>query len=302
MEYRILIVLLIMLTCFWGLPGCGEDKPEVVQEEMLSPPVEKIEDEEVVNEQDGESDSEEAAGHEAPSGNTPPAITSAEIMPFPAYTNTDLRVKVEGEDADGDWIDYAYQWMIVKRGATIEDAQELIEQTGPALSHKLFERDDAVAVKVTPSDWYSEGETYSTKFVVIVNAPPKIVSTPPGAAVDQYRYQVKAEDADGDKIRYSLGEGAPDGMKIDAQTGLLTWTLSPGNAGAYEVLVQAHDGNGGSSFQRFSLSMNVEQSPERNELQESEEPEDIEEPEGTEGLQDQGEAEKAQEPEKTDAW
>ena len=310
MIFRGLVVVMIGLVCFWGLPGCGEEKPEVVQEEIVTPEPEEAEVKEDVEEEIAES--EEESGEEAPSGNTAPTITSAKIMPFPAQTDTDLRVEVEAEDPDGDWINYAYQWVIVRAGDTLEDLEELEDQTAEILSHELFSRDDAVAVKITPSDWYAEGEPFKTKLVVIANSPPEIISSPTGASAELYEYQVKAEDSDKDTMTYKLGAESPSGMSIDAATGLLTWDTSKADRGAHEITIHVHDGHGGNSFQRFTLTLTEEAGTE--EGKNVEEVEDTEIVEETEDVEEYGEVEQTkdgqqpeefqefEEPEETDAW
>ncbi|HNR12341.1 MAG TPA: Ig domain-containing protein [Thermodesulfobacteriota bacterium] len=208
----------------------------------------------------GEASSESPEKTETPaarSANTPPRVRSAKILPTLVYTDTDAKVEVEAEDPDGDWVNYAYQWMKINAGEAVENAQELEGETEASLSHENFGRDDAIAVRITPSDWYSKGETYQSKYVVISNSAPSILSKPPAAASETYTYQVEAKDVDDDAIRFALAPEAPSGMTIDADTGLLTWTMKASDAGTYQVVVQAHDGHGGSAFQRFSLTVGV---------------------------------------------
>lgn len=260
-----LIMVGLMIVCLGT--GCGEEKqqPTEAQEQQAGMEhqegVEEAVTESAMTEHDSRGADDASMGTVA-SENTPPKITSAKVVPFPAYTDTDLRVEVESEDQNGDLVNYRYQWIKIGAGETIESALELEGQTGPTLSHELFTRDDALAVKVIPSDWYSEGEPYQTRFVVVFNSAPNIVSTPPAAASDVYTYQVQAKDADDDSIRYALGEGAPAKMTIDAQSGIITWPITKENTGTYEVVVQAHDGHGGSSFQRFSMTVGAESAPE----------------------------------------
>jgi hypothetical protein len=251
------MVVMVGLVFCWALPGCGDDKAEVTQQEPPKPAAQQMAVEEETEEvaEDEEISGEQMDGGEVSSGNTPPVITSAKIMPFPAYTNNDLRVEIEAEDPDSDWINYAYQWIMVPEGGTIEDLKELKGQTGETLSHELFGRGDAIAVKLVPSDWYGEGEEFSSKLVVIADSPPKIVSSPSGASSDSYTYQVKAEDPDGDELFYSLGVESPPSMTIDEKTGLVEWDIGKAEAGDHEVLIQVHDGHGASSYQRFTLTI-----------------------------------------------
>jgi hypothetical protein len=57
------------------------------------------------------------------------------------------------------------------------------------------------------------------------NTPPVITSTPVLRAAEglPYDYQVRAQDAEGDPLTYSLAR-APQDMAIDPATGLVTWT------------------------------------------------------------------------------
>ena len=80
----------------------------------------------------------------------------------------------------------------------------------------------------------SDTQTLTLRFPVVVpaplNAPPVIVSTPPGMPLvngQAFTYDVHAIDPDGDAVRYLLGRG-PAGMTIDPITGLINWTASGG--------------------------------------------------------------------------
>ena len=91
--------------------------------------------------------------------------------------------------------------------------------------------------------------------VVRRNENPRITSEAPAAAKYQtpYRYQVVAEDPNGDALAYevdavSLGRG----VTIDAG-GLLTWT--PQGVGPVSIGVRVSDGRGGEATQRFDLDV-----------------------------------------------
>ena len=64
-----------------------------------------------------------------------------------------------------------------------------------------------------------------------------------------FTYQAKAVDSDGDKLSYRLLE-APQGAKIDAATGLLTWAEP--QAGSFTFRIEADDGKGGTVVQSFT--------------------------------------------------
>ncbi|NIR29050.1 MAG: hypothetical protein GWN84_06985, partial [Gammaproteobacteria bacterium] len=89
----------------------------------------------------------------------------------------------------------------------------------------------------------------------IDNRPPEITSQPVTSALldAPYEYDVEATDPDGDTLAFELSE-SPAGMRIDASTGLVTWT--PSGAGDFPVQVTVRDGRGGVVSQSFSVEVN----------------------------------------------
>ena len=65
-------------------------------------------------------------------------------------------------------------------------------------------------------------------------------------------YPVKAQDAEGDPITFSLG-AHPDGMTIDPSTGLATWTPTASQVGSQHIEITASDNHGASTTQFFDL-------------------------------------------------
>ncbi len=106
------------------------------------------------------------------------------------------------------------------------------------LSSTFTTKGDGWACRVS-----SEGQTESSNIVTIKNSPPKITSSAvKTAAVDEiYRYTVKASDADGDDLVYSLLK-SPTGMNINVETGAITWTPNDNQSGSQSVSVQVTDG------------------------------------------------------------
>lgn len=70
-----------------------------------------------------------------------------------------------------------------------------------------------------------------------------------GTAGVAYRYECKATAADASAITYSVV--GPDGMTIDATTGVVTWT--PRSAGTYNVTVKATSANGATASQVYMI-------------------------------------------------
>ena len=112
-------------------------------------------------------------------------------------------------------------------------------------------RGDDITVKVTPCGAQGCGQPVVLRRQ-IVNMPP-MFSRQVSATFDGtlYTAQLSATDPDGDPVTYSL-EGAPDGMKIDASSGLIEWKVPQGVKGALVTAI-ASDGHGGTS--RMALNI-----------------------------------------------
>ena len=76
----------------------------------------------------------------------------------------------------------------------------------------------------------------------------------PVAIDTQYRYQLKAADADGDPLTFSLTQ-APLGMQIDATTGLISWSPTAAQLGSNAVSVRVADDHGGFDVQNFTVNV-----------------------------------------------
>jgi hypothetical protein len=88
--------------------------------------------------------------------------------------------------------------------------------------------------------------------VAEVNKIPQIASTPltTGQVGTAYRYQVLANDPDGDALRYWVI--GPKDMAISA-AGLITWV--PIRAGFFSIIVNVTDGRGGKARQAYTLTV-----------------------------------------------
>ncbi len=93
--------------------------------------------------------------------------------------------------------------------------------------------------------------------IVPANFPPRITSEPiTNTKVNtQYLYDVDAVDPEGDRISYSLIR-FPEGMAINAATGLITW--NPNLIGNYEVEVRARDVFNNFAVQRYTLTVSTD--------------------------------------------
>ena len=181
--------------------------------------------------------------------NGPPKALAVKLdPPRDIFHGVDIRAVPEGSDPDGDDIRWAYQWLINNQASPAE--------TAPVLRGDRFRRGDLVTVQVIPSDAEDAGKAYTPLALTIPNAPPKFTTMPPVAAESAvYRYDVHADDPDGDDVRYGLAS-APAGITIDPATGRLVWPITNQPSGRYSVEVIAEDGVGGRTSQYFTLAVN----------------------------------------------
>lgn len=180
--------------------------------------------------------------------NTPPEVVSVSLSPQGFYHGIDLTSSAQGRDADGDDITYTYTWLI-------NDDEQLFENSA-TLPSILFQRDDRIALVVTPSDGEDVGQPFRTGELVVANAPPYFVSLPPVLEPESvtYRYAVRAVDPDNDPLAYSL-EMAPVGMTIDKKSGMLNWQMDGSLAGEHEVVILVTDPHGAQNVQTFNINL-----------------------------------------------
>jgi hypothetical protein len=141
-------------------------------------------------------------------------------------------LKVSIQDKAGEGITWVYEWtknnQPFARGDSVKD----------------FKRGDNVAVKITPFD----GEKYGTPKILtteVKNTTPRVVEDKAATIDDkQFSYQVKATDADGDSLTYSLVEGPP-GTTIDQRSGIITWSNVPEDQQKLDLKVKVSDGHSG---------------------------------------------------------
>ncbi|QSA95834.1 PKD domain-containing protein [Methylococcus sp. EFPC2] len=90
------------------------------------------------------------------------------------------------------------------------------------------------------------------------NTAPQIATQPTvNAFVGQvYAYDVDAVDGDGDVLTYAL-TAAPNGMAINASSGLISWTPGEAQAADQAVSVKVSDGKGGTAVQSFSVAVST---------------------------------------------
>ena len=181
-------------------------------------------------------------------GNTPPAVAWVAIGPAPPSSTTSLEAVAQGSDLDNDRLSFTYQWTV--------NGEPVVGVEGPSLASNFFKRGDQVEVTAVPFDGTDWGQPNSSVKVTISNSPPIIKSTPPAELREgtTYRYQVQAEDADGDTLRFSLEGKPPKGMVIDANTGVVEWqVVIPEKPTTYVYKVVVEDPEGAKSIQTVTL-------------------------------------------------
>ncbi|MCA6518106.1 MAG: cadherin domain-containing protein, partial [Pseudanabaena sp. M110S1SP2A07QC] len=104
--------------------------------------------------------------------------------------------------------------------------------------------------------------TYELVVLAKINNAPEIITNPllPGRNVAEvvggnaYSYDVNATDKDSDPLAYRLLV-APEGMTINANSGLIAWNTTTANVGNQSIVVEVADGRGGTDTQSYTLSV-----------------------------------------------
>jgi hypothetical protein len=197
------------------------------------------------------TDGQAQSGPESATGavaNTPPRVLDLGLDPTGApRADQDLRATPTGADEDGDTIGYRYRWTV--NGAEIEGAAETL----PA---EHYQRGDDILLEVVANDGTEDGEPLPSDPIEVANTPPRITSTPGALGADGvFRYDVLADDPDGDRsFRFRLAT-SPEGMTIDSDEGRLIWQPGSGAEGSHPVEIEVSDRFGGKATQTFEVRL-----------------------------------------------
>jgi hypothetical protein len=131
--------------------------------------------------------------------NSPPSITSVNILPEKPTRESELNLSIQSKDPDGDSVIYQFQW--------IRNDKEIIGENKNALSSGFFKKGDLVRARVTPSDGKVNGTPFLSAPVKILNSSPvlKEVWVEPKVAyvTDRLKATLKSLDPDGDFIYHT---------------------------------------------------------------------------------------------------
>jgi len=183
--------------------------------------------------------------------NRPPRLLGIQIEPADHITaGTEISVTPSADDPDGDPLTFRYRWTVNGRRTG---------GSGPELETEHLRRGDAIQVWAVANDGEADSEPIQSPAINVANAPPRIISVPGGTGSDgEFRYEVEAEDPDNDRsLRYRI-EDAPEGMKIEVLSGLITWRPTDSQAGTHTVQVIVDDLQGGIGRQAFEVSVGID--------------------------------------------
>ncbi len=109
----------------------------------------------------------------------------------------------------------------------------------------------------------SNGRHYFPLRVRALNEIPVITSAADTTANEDelYSYAVKASDANGDTLSYTLVTG-PTGMTVNSKSGLVQWTPVQSNVGRHPISIRIDDGKNGINLHTYTLIVsNVNDAP-----------------------------------------
>ena len=189
---------------------------------------------------------EEKGGTESP-GNIPPKVISVSYFPSSFHCGTDLELRPKVDSPSGEEVRLRYLWII--NGEPVPWESEAV------LGGDRFKKGDHLAVELVPYTMECEGSPFRTREIVVPNAPPRILSTPPELFLEKpYLYRVEASDPDDDELTFALA-AAPAGMLIDLHSGEIAWKIVPGTVGKQQVRIVARDAEGAEAVQEFTYTL-----------------------------------------------
>ena len=134
-----------------------------------------------------------------PKTNSPPVITSVNILRQTPYIQAELNAVVQCQDPDHDPVTNHYQW--------VKNGEDILGENTYILRNGKLRKGDLIQVRVTPSDGKVTGTPVLSAPVKVLNSPPVIqeVRIEPRVpyANDNLKALVQGSDADGDSVRFT---------------------------------------------------------------------------------------------------
>ena len=131
--------------------------------------------------------------------NSPPAISSINILPEKPTKESELSILIQSHDPNGDLVTFQYQW--------IRNEEKIIGEYNNILKIGNFKKGDVIQARAIPSDGKINGPSFLSAPLKILNSPPMIqeVLIEPNVAyaTDDLKTTVKCSDPDGDFVYYT---------------------------------------------------------------------------------------------------
>ena len=181
--------------------------------------------------------------------NDAPSITETSAV-ITTDEDTSGTVTLNATDIDGDTITWAVDSAAANGVATVSGTG--LSQVVSYAPNADFNGTDSFVVSITDG---SLTDTITVNVTVnAVNDTPTITSTAVTTATEDeaYSYSATATDIDGDTLTWSL-TSAPEGMTIDANSGVISWTPANGVTSA-DVTVQVADAEANAT-QSFTVTV-----------------------------------------------
>ena len=171
-----------------------------------------------------------------------------------ALINKPYIYDADATDLEGDTLTYSL--LTAPNGMTIESDTGKISWTPGTNTVGNY----SISVQVNDGRGGIDQQDYTLSVIAPPpNRPPIITSIPivDARVKQEYQYQAIATDPDSDTLTYSL-VNAPNGMTIDANTGLIRWTATANQTGLQEVELKVNDEKGGVAEQKYQILVQQE--------------------------------------------
>ena len=167
--------------------------------------------------------------------NKKPKIINLRISPQDVYGSTDVEVLFRAEDPEGLPVSTSFQWYVNQR--------KRLGRVSRGLKSRFFRKGDILEVVMKATDGKHTVETRSRP-IEVLNSPPEMI-TKPGSLGSLDGVTIRAEDPDGDELRFYL-EDSPKGLSIDPKRGVLRYVASENAdvAGEFQTKIVAEDPDG----------------------------------------------------------